>query len=199
MFDSTAEYAFPARSGKTKVEVVMRWPSDEEWSERHRNRKFITRDLGRGVQETDVETEAADLKLYQAARLNGSPDLSKAEAALVVRHLEKAEVTDVTLDGEEATVTMTVAGGTVKHVVQIPTADQVMRMQRSAARIFQAPHNQRHTRIYLEPTAKLWDECKGTSGDYVGPVPAIHKDAAIRAVVEQINLEMSAHDDESFF
>lgn len=199
MFDSTAEIALQARSGKTKTEIVMRWPTDEEWAERHRTRKIVIRNIGRGISETDIDSTEADLKLYQAAKLNGAPDLTPAEASFVVRVLERCEVTEVVLDGEEATVTMQVPGGPVVHQVQLPTADQVIKMQRSASRLFSAPHNTSQMRMYLEPTAKLWDECHGRSESYKGVIPALHKDAAIRAVVEQINIDMSASDDERFF
>lgn len=199
MFDTTAEYVLPARAGKTKIEVTLRWPSDEEWADRHRQRKIVIRNVGRGVSETEIDSADADLKLYQLARLNGAPELTAAEASLVIRAIERCEVTEVVLDGEEATVTMQVAGGKVTHRIQQPTADQVIRMQRAASRLFSAPHNTSQMRMYLEPPAKLWDECKGSSDDYTTAVPALHKDAAIRAVVEQINLEMSAGDDEKFF
>jgi hypothetical protein len=199
MFDSTAEYVFPARSGKTKIDVTMRWPTDEEWAERHRNRKIEIRNLGRGMSETDIDSVAADLKLYQTAKLNGAPELTGPEASLVIRSMERCEVTEVVLDGEEATVQLQVAGGSVTHRVQLPTADQTIKMQRAASRLFSAPHNRSQMRMYLEPTARLYDECKGRSEDYTAAIPALHKDAAIRAVVEQINVEMSASDDEKFF
>jgi hypothetical protein len=199
MFDASAEFAITARTGKTKVEIGMRWPSDEEWAERHRTRKVSIRSMGRGVSETIIDSGAADFKLYQTARLNGAPELTPAEASMVIKVLERAEVTEVVIDGEEATVTMQVPGGAVTHRLQLPTADQVIKMQRAASRLFSAPHNTSQMRMYLDPTAKLWDECKGRSEDYTGAVPALHKDVAIRAVVEEINNEMSASDDERFF
>jgi hypothetical protein len=200
MFDSTSELVIQARSGKAKVEISMRWPSDEEWAERHRTRKIQIRNLGRGITETDVDTAEADLKLYRAAKLNGAPELTAAEASMVVKTIERAEVSDVVIDGEEATVTMQVLGGTVTHRLQLPTADQVFKMQRAASRLFSSSQrNASHMRMYLDPTAKLWDECQGRSEDYAGAVPALHKDAAIRAVVEQISIEMSPSDDEKLF
>jgi len=200
MFDTSSELAIQARSGKTKVEIAMRWPTDEEWAERHRNRKIVIRNLGRGMSETDVDSTEADLKLYQAARLNGSPDLTAAEASMVVKVIERADVSDVVIDGEEATVTLQVLGGTVTHRLQLPTPDQVLKMQRAASRLVSSSQrNASQMRAYLDPTAALWDQCQGRSEDYKGAVPSLHKDAAIRAVVEQINIEMSASDDEKFF
>jgi hypothetical protein len=199
MFDSTAEFVYPARAGKSKVEISMRWPNDEEWAERHRKRKIVIRNIGRGISETDIDSGEADLKMYKAARVNGAPDLTAAEASLVIKLMERTEVTDVALNGEEGIVTMMVPGGQVTHRLQLPTADQVARMQKQAAHLLSAPHNTSQLRIFLEPTAKLWDECKGVSEDYIGTIPALHKDAAIRAVVEQINAEMSAGDDERLF
>jgi len=200
MFDSTAEFALKARSGKTTREIELRWPTDEEWAERHRTRKIVIRQLGRGITETDIDTSEADLKLYEAAKLNGAPALTPAEASIVIKVLERAEVSEVVLDGEEATVTLQVPGGPVTHRLQLPTADQALKMQRAASRLFSLPQrNASQMRMYLDPTAKLWDECKGHSDDYKGPIPSLHKDAAIRAVVEQINIEMSPADDEAIF
>src|SRR5881394_228999 len=124
MFDSTAEYVLPARSGQQRVEVTLRWPTDEEWAERHRTRKILVRNMGRGISETEIDSGDADLKLYRAARVNGAPDLTVGEATFVIRHLERAEVTGVTLDGAEAEVAINVAGGLVHHRLQMPTADQ---------------------------------------------------------------------------
>jgi hypothetical protein len=200
MFDTTSELVIQARTGKAKVDISMRWPTDEEWGERHRTRKIQIRNLGRGITETDVDTADADLKLYRSVRLNGAPELTAAEASMVVKTIERADVSGVVIDGEEAAVTMQVLGGTVTHRLQLPTADQVIKMQRGASRMFSSSQRNASTvRMYLEPTAKLWDECQGRGEGYAGAVPSLHKDAAIRAVVEQISIEMSPSDDEAFF
>ena len=38
--------------------------------------------------------------------------------------------------------------------------------------------------------AQLYDECGGKSGDYTGGVPALHKDAVARGVIDVINRQL---------
>jgi hypothetical protein len=199
MFDTTAEFVIPARSGNARVEASVRWPNDEEWSERHKARKILIRRLGRGTSESEIDSTAADLALYEKVRVNGAPPLTAAEASWVVDIMARANVTGVVLEGDEAEVTLQVMGGTVTHRLQQPSADQVLKMRRKASRLFDAPYNQQQLRTYLEPTAQLWDECKGRSADYNGLIPALHKDAAVRAVIEQIEADLTAGDDEKLF
>jgi hypothetical protein len=42
IFDEKAEFVMPAPA-RLGGNVVMRWPTDEEWNQRSRARKFLTR------------------------------------------------------------------------------------------------------------------------------------------------------------
>lgn len=198
MFDSTAEIVVPARTGQGKQEIVMRWPTDEEWCERARRRKILISRLGRGVSETTIEPGDSDLRIFDKVKLNGAPPLTQGEATRVIETLAQCEATDCRLEGDEAVVELQVMGGSVKHRLRQPSADQVLALRRSV-RVFDLPYNKQELRIPLDVGARLWDECGGRSEDYSGPVPALHKDRAVREVIDCIDREMSAANDEGHF
>ena len=198
MFDSTSEIAFPFRTAQGKVEIVMRWPSDEEWYEQVRRRKVLVTDLGRGRSEMRVDFGDGYLWLFEKIKQNGAPVLTQSEAKKVFEIVGKCDVASVAIEGDEAIVDMQVLGGIVRHRLRLPTVDQVDTLN-LATRVIDLPYGKKEYRMRLESAARLWDEIGGRSTDYVGPVPAPHKDAAVRAVVAHINNELSASNDESSF
>ena len=198
MFDSTAEIAITARTATGKQLIEMRWPSDDDWCDRAKRRKILIKNLGRGISETTVESGDADLRLFEKVKLNGAPALTEGEATRVVEAISQCDVTGVQLEGEEAVVELQVMGGAVHHRLNLPTADQVIKL-RKAVRILGMPYNTQEMRIPLEPGVQLWDACAGKSEDYKGPVPAPHKDTAVRAVIEYLDRETGAANDEANF
>jgi len=195
MFDATGEYVLNARTEEgNKTQVTVRWPSDQEWSDRKKAIRFITTQLGRGRSETEpVPSPETDLRIYEAIKLNGAPALSGDEAGRLLDRLGRCEVRNVEMEGNGAMVTLAVLGGEVKHTVKVPTAKQSRMMREAAAKLRQLPHNRVEARISLDPPAKLWEECGGKSGDYInGIIPAPHKDVAIRAVIEELDNELAS-------
>jgi hypothetical protein len=185
-----------ANTGLT--DVTVRWPTDAEWVAHRKRRKVIMHQLGRSLSETSIESAEADLKLYDAIKLNGAPPLSVGEAERVVQTIGHCTVQDVGLGTDEADVHLEVLTGTVIHYLKIPTLDQVRLLQRST-RLLGLPYNRQEVRASLENAAGLWDDCRGRAEGYAGPVPNIHKDAAIRAVIEAIEQEAMPKTDESTF
>jgi hypothetical protein len=195
MFDATSEYVFKARTPEgEKAEIVMRWPNDQEWGERKRAAKLVTTQLGRGRSETQgVSSPETDLKIFDACKLNGAPKLEGDEATRLLDVLARCEVRDVEIEGPSATVTMQILGGEVKHMLRVPTAKQARLMREAATKIRQMPHNRIEVRMSLDAPAKLWEECGGKSDDYKdGIIPALHKDVAIRAVIEELDNELAS-------
>jgi hypothetical protein len=203
MFDIKAEIEFPAQvasTGFAPVPVVVRFPTDEEWALRARARKILIRRLGRGVSETIApEPSEADVRLYQAIALNGAPAMTPAEAVRVLEAIGVTDVTDVRMTGADAEVDMTVAGSTVMHALRMPSADQVVTFRRQAFRMLDLPYNQQELRVNADAGAKLYDQLGGKSDDYVNGIPAVHKDAAVRAVIEYIDRNLGPRNgDQSF-
>jgi len=195
MFDATAEYVFNVRTPEgARQKIVMHWPNDEQWSERKRSYKLVTTQLGRGRSETEaVPATEIDLKIFDACKLNGAPKLDPEEAARVLDTLGRCDVRDVVIDGVTATVTLSVPGGDVTHTLRVPTAKQARLMREAATKLRQLPHNRIEVRLSLDPPAKLWGECDGTSNDYKeGVIPNLHKDTAIRAVIEELDNELAS-------
>lgn len=200
MFDSSKDYKVPvpARVGSGEM-LHVRWPNDQEWYTRARSKKLIQRKLGRGRTET-VPTPPGehDLKLYEAISLNGSQPISPGEAQMLLDALGTCTVTDVKIEDNEAVVLMQIVSGEVIHKLKVPTADQIITYRRAAYRLIELQHNQQEIRLNPQPGAELWDSCGGHSGDYVNGVPGIHKDVAIKGVIEYIDANVGPRLDENF-
>ena len=201
MFDSTAEIEMTPRPGSSALaNLTMRFPNDDEWEERSRKRKILIKRLGRGVSETIMEPQGAhDLKLWNQIKLNGAPELTPGEATFVMDLLATCEVTNVEMDGSEAVVDLRVFSTRVQHRLRLPSADEVLKLRQQAAKSLDLPYNMQELRISVSPGARLWDACGGSSKDYTGPVPSLHKDAAVRAVIDHIDLLMAPRNDEENF
>lgn len=201
MFDTTAEIELGMRLTSGASSVVVRWPTDEEWAARSKARKIIIRRMGRGISETvPPEPSEGDVALYKKIALNGTPEVTKGEAYQIAEAIAVCNVTGVEVDGDNATVDMNVLTGHVKHLLKVPTADQVVTLRRSGFRILELPFNQQEVRISIEPGAKLWDALGGKSDDYAhGTVPNIHKDTAVRAVIDYIDRNLGPRGDDANF
>jgi hypothetical protein len=174
-------------------QVEVRFPTDHEWGERRRAVKFLTYSLGRGVQKTDaIPSPSTDMKIYEKIKLNGAPPLDDEEASRILDTLGKAEAKDCTWTGAGAVVKLSVPRGTVIHALKrVPTAKEVRLMRESSAHLRQLPNNVTESRLTIEAPAKLWQDCGGSSENYAGAIPALHKDAAIRAVIQKLDNEIS--------
>lgn len=199
MFDANTTITLGLRTAAAGMtDITVRWPSDEEWSAHRKRRKIFQQQLGRGQAETQIESGEADAKLYEAIKHNGAPHLSVGEANRIVDTIATCDVLNVELRAEDAEVQLNTVMGEVKHTVRIPNMDEVRNLQRST-RLITLPYNRQEVRPNLESSAALWDRCSGRVEGYAGPVPNIHKDAAIRAVVAAIELEALPKHDESNF
>ena len=76
--------------------------------------------------------------------------------------------------------------------------DQIRTLQRSS-HIVTLPYNLQEIRTNLESPASLWDQCGGVAEGYEGPVPNVHKDVAIRAVISAMEREAMPKYDEGNF
>lgn len=187
---------FRTAAGPTDIKV--RWPTDEEWSAQRRSRKIIRRDMGRGAYENELESRDADAKLYDAIKLDGAPPLTQAEASKVIELISFCEVSDVVLRAQDADVNMQTSLGAVVHTLRIPTIDEAT-MLNKANHYITLPFGRTEIRMNLEAAVKLWDRCGGKVEGYKGGVPNIHKDTAVRAVIEAVNQEVAPRHDESNF
>lgn len=201
-FDTTAEIVKKMRTEAVGLaEVTIKWPGDDLWIKRAKARKVLTRLLGRGKQEAEVEPGDSDLDLYQAARSDGSPDLTAAEATRVLGLLAYVHILDIDLGATEATVRLEVMDEIeVTHRLKIPTAQQVKECSKAMDRFVGLPHNVFSNTVNLTATGKLWDQLAPKVENYAGDrVPIIHKDAVIREVFQALDRELGEGSDEKGF
>src|SRR5262249_38824968 len=138
MFDTNATFTLGGLrvAGIGKVDITVRWPTDEEWGAHRKRSKVIMRQTGRASQ-IEADTLAADAKLYDTIKVNGAPQLSPDEASTVISHIARCEPTGASLGSDEAEVTMDVAGAKpegenlVTHRMRIPTMEEVHKLQRT--------------------------------------------------------------------
>ena len=190
VFDSNTDYNIPVRTMRGLEKILVRCPSDEEWSDWYKSRQMKVTDLGRGQNVWRMDGEQADLKLYERIRSDGMPDLDTAEAQELIGRMSRCEVRGIESLGDEAEITVEVLGGETKHRVRIPTAKQAAQFRRSSSQMISLPFGKQRVKMWLEPGVKLWEECfVSTSGYDNGPVPAIHKDSVMRSLLHFIESE----------
>src|SRR5215469_6119422 len=143
MFNTTAELATRLRTAGASglQEIVINWPTDEQWSQRNAQRTIFQRQLGRGKSQIEVEPGDSDLNIYNQVRVNGSPDLTAGEATMLLNTVAACECMGVELGASSAIVKLKVLGGKiVTHMLKLPTADQVLKTQKEAAKSTILPH-----------------------------------------------------------
>lgn len=199
-FDTTAEIVKKMRTESAGLtEVTIQWPSDELWIKRSKSRKELTRVLGRGKQQPDRDPGDSDLELYEAARSEGSPDLTAPEATRFVGLLAYMQVLNTELGATEATVTLKVMDGIeVTHRLKIPTAQQQKDCTKAMDRFIGLPHNVFSNTANLEATARLWEQLAPATENYSSGVPILHKDAVVRELFAAVDRELGEGPDESF-
>jgi len=188
VFDVTRPILLSLRSPEGVKAIRVRFPSDEEWIERQRRRKVITKHLGRGVSEmTVVGGEDSDAALLAKIRIQEGPDLDAFEAQKILEMLSEAEVDDVEVTGNAVRVTLRVPGATTVHVLRIPSVKDAMEHRRGFVRILDLPYGRQELRINLLPVAALYKKLAECADGYVGEVPIIHQAAALKAVLDVID------------
>jgi hypothetical protein len=200
MFDIESPIEFPVfrTASAGPASVVVRWPTDEEWTANRRQRKVMMQSLGRGVNEQiPVDSGAADLKLYELIKLNGAPPLTGGEATRVVDAIAACDILGVDLGAADADVQLQIITGGARHFLKVPTIDQVTAMQKTT-RMLNLQYGRFELRANIEASARLWDACLLKVEGYAGSVPIIHKDAAIRAVIQAIEQEVMPKHEENF-
>jgi hypothetical protein len=190
MFDAKQTIAMNLRTPEGRKIVRVRFPTDEEWIERQKKRKVIVKQLGRGVSETTIpdsaEADAALLAKIRVAEEN-APEVDAFEASRIIEQLSQAEVDDVVQVGDSLRVTMRVLGGTVSHVLRIPSAKDVFEYRRGFARVLDLPYNRQELIINLAPAPALFKKLSESSEGYAGDVPIIHQAVAVKAAIDALD------------
>lgn len=190
VFDAARPIALQLRTPAGLKTVRVRFPNDEEWIERQRKRKVIVKQLGRGVSETTIpNSEDADAALLAKIRVpeENAPEVDAFEASRLIEQLSQAEVDDVIQAGDSFRVTLRVLGGTVTHLLKMPSAKDVFEYRRGFARVLDLPYNRQELIINLAPARALYKRLAQTAGGYAGEVPIIHQAVAVKAAIDALD------------
>ncbi len=189
VFDGTRPIALQLRAPGGVKTVRVRFPNDEEWLDRQRKRKVIVKQLGRGISETSIPNyEDADAALLAKIRVaeENAPEVDAFEASRVIEQLSHSDV-DVVQEGDVFRVTLRVLGGTVTHVLRMPSAKDVFEYRRGFARVLDLPYNRQELIINLAPAGALYRRLLQATEGYAGEAPIIHQAVAVKAAIDALD------------
>jgi|SRR3990172_727107 len=187
VFDSGRQVEIKLQSAEGTKIVKVRFPTDEEWTERQRRRKIIIKQLGRGVSETVIpDSQDTDAALLAKLRIGEGPEVDGFEATRILEQLSQADVDDVIPEGGTFRVLTRVPGGLTTHTLRMPSAKDVIEYRRAFARILDLPFNKQELTVNLGAAGTLYQKlCQGTEG-YAGAVPIIHQAVAVKATIDAL-------------
>jgi len=157
--------------------------------------------LGRGVSETTIPDSAeADAALLAKIRLpeENAPEVDAFEASRIIEQLSQADVDDVVQEGDAFRVTLRVLGGTVSHVLRMPSAKDVFEYRRGFARVLDLPYNRQELIINLAPAGALFKKLLESTEGYAGEVPIIHQAVAVKAAIDALDAAFQEDRDPNF-
>jgi hypothetical protein len=190
VFDTARPVALQLRTSAGLKTVRVRFPSDEEWIDRQRKRKVIVKQLGRGISETTIpSSEDADAALLAKIRLpeENAPEVDAFEASRIIEQLSQAEVDDVVQAGDAFRVTLRVLGGTVMHLLKMPSAKDVFDYRRGFARVLDLPYNRQELIVNMAPAGALYTKLVQSAEGYASDAPIIHQAIAVKAAIDALD------------
>jgi len=190
VFDTTAEFSVSIRSGGQKT-CRLRWPTDDEFCDRTRARKTVRRASGRGQGSIEVTNAAeVDAELFDKVRLDtDGPAFDEFEKSKALARLERCEVIESELAGDEFHVTLAVPGGETRHILRVPMQKDVVEYGRQSVRVVDTGRRSQSINVALEPAGALYDKVMVKTEGYGGSVPITHKEAAIQELLQSLREE----------
>jgi len=199
VFDATRPVAIQLRGPDGVKTIRVRFPSDEEWAERQRRRKLIIKNLGRRRSETTVSnSEDVDAALLEKIRTEEEPEVDAFEAQKVIDQLATCDVDDVGIVGDAFRITLRVLGGTVTHLLKMPSAKDVADYRRGFARIVDLPFNRQELTINVRAAGDLYKKLVEATEGYAGDVPIIHQAEAVKAAIDGLDASFQEDADTNF-
>jgi hypothetical protein len=192
MFDDSKPFEFPILSGGEKWAKV-RWPTDEEFCQRTRDGRQHLKQINKTQSEwVYLNQDECDYALFQKIRLddeNEAEPFDEQDAAKFLQQLTYCEPEAVVYEGGQFEIKLKVADHelehqTVTHYLKMPTAKDLLELQRKGYRRFDQRHtNATDVRFLMEPIGELWDRLQVRHEGYAnGHVPITHKQAAVYEV-----------------
>jgi len=199
-FDSTGPIQIKLQGPEGLKEIVVRFPSDEEWIERQRKRKIIIKRLGRNISETFTpDAEENDLVLLQKIRVDkDGPEIDAFEAERIIEDISKCEVEDIVQEGTVYKVSIRVPGAITEHRLRMPSSKELITYRRNFSRALDLPFNRQRLIVNLGAAGELDAKLRQGTEGYKGPVPIIHQAIAVQAVVGSLDSGFGAAGSENF-
>jgi hypothetical protein len=169
------------------VNIVLRFPTDEEWKARQDKRKHVVTDLGRGKTKEEDQGQEADAEMIQLClEIEGSEPVvvSQAEAARIISELSEVALVSFERVGAGFDVELEdFADRLHSFRLAMPTADRVAAYRRDLVKVKPLGANKRSLSIDMAAVQKLWDEL--TNGN--APYPLPWKSAVLKRVMESLD------------
>lgn len=191
MFDYKQEIGLSLDTDQGRKKVVVRYPSDAEWSTWRRKKKILQRDLGRGNFQMEPSVPgAADMELFNAIRLDkeDGPSIDESEAFEVITMLGRADVNTRPIREESGySIELKVMQriNTV-HRLKIPSVKDKQTYNRSKSPVTYGQYGYQEIRINYQAGAELYDKLKTSVEGYAGEVPINHKAEVINVLLQEI-------------
>jgi hypothetical protein len=189
-FSIDNEFAFSLRLDSGPTAVVVRFPTDTEWTQHAAGCRTIFKTLGRGKSETEVDNAKADHALYNAVRIDGAPDLDAVEAGRIIELLGAFEIRDCRQEGDVYAIEATIHAQEVVIRLKAPTTKAVLEYRKRAFQLISLPHGRTQMISRLSEASALFDRCVVSAEGYDGPISILHKDRALRAMIDYIETEV---------
>jgi hypothetical protein len=189
-FSIENEFSFSLRLDSGPAAVVVRFPTDEDWARHAALCRTIFKNLGRGKSETEVDSAKADHALYNAVRVDGSPDLDAVEAGRIIELLGAFEIRDCRQEGDAYVIEAMIHAQGVAIRLKAPTTKAVLDYRKRAFQLISLPHGRTQMISRLGEAGELFDRCFVSAEGYDGPIPILHKDRALRAMIDYIETEV---------
>lgn len=178
--------------------LTMRWPTDEEWAKRHKSRRLIQRDMGRGMSESEpIDNKEFDKTLVR--EISGDDTVTPAEATTVLNRLASSNITGLERTEEGFLVRIRTVGNLEMEIkTKCPSTELSAEYKRKLVRIINLQFGQQEFRTNLQCAADLFESIHIPNGE--GRVAIIHKADIAAAVVTESDriLEGYTPTDESF-
>jgi hypothetical protein len=191
--DAEIEVSVPSPEGTKRA--VVKWPDDQQWIERVRAQKTMVRDLGRRKTVVDVDDFSAhDKALFEDLKVSGD-DMDQYEAQRAIGKLATADVEDGGREGNGFVISVRTISGMTKHSLRVPSQKELMEYSRRSMYVIQHPHGLMEYRFNLQAAGDFYDKLAQKAEGYSGPIPIVHKKAAVDELLSLLRAEQEDEKD----
>jgi len=182
--------------------ILVRFPTDAQWIKRGGLHKVSFRNLGRGSQESVMERPHefdAELLAEILIAEDGADAVSfdAYESFRILEGLSKVwPIKDEDAEAEPLRIRLKVPGAITTHIFRMPTSKEKFQAERLAAARTVGNREIWSTNYMLG--SDLYDAMCRESHGYSGPVPIVHKIAAVLAAVTAVAESLEGEDEEDF-